>query len=1264
MAGEAYQVDYIINLRDNATAGITKFSQAASRLTKAAENLSAFQKQFNQISASFNKQLKLSVDTQRAHKSLDKILSKIRTIKKEAASVNLGVSGSVSGSSQKTRTVAAPSSRQTVSNNQSGLRQIVAPRGNKPLIPRNLEYQVLGPTRLGNVAMFDMFKGMGIAYGISAIGSGVRDIISQSTEYQNVMQTAKNILKANYKGGNFDKNFIDVERIAREVGVETKFTATEVADAVKFLAMAGLDMEAIKKSVRPIADIALIGDNDLGTTADVMTNIMTAYGIKPDEMRKTADVMTRTFTMSNTTLMELAESFKMAGSVLKLKNVPFETAAAAFGVLGDAGIKGTMAGTTMRTLMNNIVNPTKNQLKYWDILGVRRFDEYGNLRDINQIFGELNKLNVSDERSKEAQKRYEELQKKYKLDELQEGSDEYNKALAAYDKESEAIRRQYGGVDVFRLFRLTAAAGGGVLMNGVEKWNKIIEENFMSEGLSNELAEKKKGTIAGMWAQLTSAFQEGGLKVFEENDSKFRGYLQKGIGWFKSDQFTHVLRGVIDLVADLGKTLIKFTKMIVELYEKFEPLIKRFLKFQLYLKGFQTILVSFKQFGNALLYPISWLLGKIPMSSVTGGLPPVSGATSSAASSLPLLNRFAPGYATLLATGSPVAAAKANANYNPMNHAGNVAILKKYQAANKRFGAMNRFSGLGMLGGSVVGGLIGNNLDEDKGMMVGSLIGGGLGALAPLLVGSGPWGWIIGAAAVAITGITSSIVKYNREVAKAKSETEKYMASLRTLDIGKMDIASTDGIFNANLRITTSLLHTENEKLELQAELWRKIREEREGSQPQYDQSTSNNVIQQVLGYRDKYYSIGNIAKYTAFEDAREKLFGELYNKGLVQSYQSGDGTNARSFYTISYAGKTATYHGNRLGSSGGGVMENDYVNEIAALQAAFDPENPLVNKARIQLFSKLKRAKSVREYNDIVSGFIPSMNFPVIDENLDISKLKDKDFEAMLSDNSLMAYPEYAIPILKQLDEIVNSGQSYMRLLEIAKDFDFNAENVKLPMEETRDVLSGFTGNKIFSKEFGEFGTPEWIKNVRDYANSYYTTTDAIGNEVRVAEFEGGITGDAFNKEIQVLLEKVNEFYNSIPSELQKFYAPYIDEKYWNDIFDLSKYQDMSWHAPMAIPESVGPANITPPLKYGFSNWSYNGTGLQNEALALSSTKSSVSPNVTNNNNNNFSFTINVDTVKTDMDVDQVADFVTERVVDSLGMVSGQRYVPGFYNR
>lgn len=1241
MLGEQYQVDYVINLRDNASAGIRKFSQAASKLSKAAESFSAFQKQFNQIASSFSKPINISINTQNAHKSLDKILAKIRKIKQEAGSVNLGVSGGVAGG--RTGTAASPSysSRQSYAGRQPAVRPLVSPNGTKPIIPRNLEYQVVGPTRLGNIAMLDMFKGMGIMYGMSAIGSGVRDIVSQSTEYENIIQTAKNILKTNYKGKNFNSSFIDMERIVREVGIETKFTAPEVADAVKFLAMAGLDIDAIKKSIRPIADIALIGDTELGQTADVMTNIMTAYGINPNDMRKTANVMTRTFTMSNTTLMELAESFKMAGSMLHLANVPFETAAAAFGVLGDAGIKATMAGTTMRTIMNNLRNPTKTQSKYWDLLGVRRYDEFGNLRDINDIFRDLNNINGNGERSAEAKRRYDELQKQFapKFEGLQEGSREYNSVLAEYDKESEEIRKLYGGVDVFRLFRLTAASGAGVLMSSVDKWNKIIEENFLSEGLSNKLADEKKNTIAGMWAQLKSAFQEGGLKVFEENDSKFRGYLQKGIEWFKSDDFTAILRDVIDLVTDLGGALLKLTKYIVELYRKFSPLIKTFLKFQLFLKGANTIVGSIRQIGNAMMYYGGGFFKQMSRPSFAGN---AVGAGTGAFGSMLYYGIpkkwMGPGYKKLLETGSPALAVRANDNYNPMNHAANTALLNKYKSANRRINAMNSFSGIGMLGGSLLGGFIGNNFDSENGMMAGSLIGGGLGALAPLLAGSGPWGWVIGGAAVAITGIVSSIVKYNREMAKAKAATDSYMASLRTLNIGKMDISSTDDIFNANLRITTSLLHTENEKLELQAELWRKIRQERESSQENYDQNTGKNVVNQILGIRDKYYWKPNHpANSEGLYSARAELFGELSKMGLVSSYQSGDGTLARNLYEMSYGGKTVTYNGNRLGDVKGGKMENDYVNEFAALQAAFDPENPLINQARETFFSRIKRAKSPNEYNDIVSQFWSDLNLPGINDNLNINNLKDKDFDAMLSDNSLMAYAEYAIPVMKQLESIVDAGAPYIDLLEQAKNFDFSAENVRLPMEKTQAVLKGVIGDPFFGNGFGQFGTPEWFQKVREYANGSYLGTDKNGNKGLVPNFAGGLLGDDFKERIQEVFGSVNEFYKSLTPEMQRFYEPYIDESYWNDIFDLTKYNTNSWHAPMVLPEE---GNNT---QFRYKSYQDMAPENLNEALALKGKGNVINPNYTNNNN--VTLTFHIDNVNTTRDEEQLEEFVKNNV-------------------
>lgn len=1338
MFGEQYQVDYIINLQDNASAGIMAFSRAASKLANATKNFKQFEERFSKMTATFNKQLELKISTSRASRKLNRVIKQLERIDGLAKGINLGVAGGVSqigGAANRRNTatpVAAPVPRQPRVSQPQSPRPVVAPRGRQPLVPRNLEYQVLGPTRLGNVAMLDMFKGMGLMYGISAIGSGVRDIISQSTEYENIMQTAKNILKTNYKGANFNVSFNDMERIVREVGVETKFTAPEVADAVKFLAMAGLNINAISKSIRPIADIALIGDTDLGQTADVMTNIMTAYGIKPDDMRKTADVMTRTFTMSNTTLLELAESFKMAGSMLHLANVPFETAAAAFGVLGDAGIKATMAGTTMRTIMNNLRNPTKNQQKYWDMLGIRRYDEYGNLREINEIFADLNKLNGNDARSARAKTEYDALQKKYapKLEGLQEGSVEYNKVLAEYDKESEAIRKQFGGVDVFRLFRLTAASGAGVLMNSVEKWNKIIEENFLSQGLSNKLAEQKKNTIAGLWAQLKSAFQEGGLKVFEENDGKIRGYLQRGISWLKSTEFTDLLRSVFDLVADLGKMLLDFTKTIIYLYNKFSPLVKLFLKFQLGLKGLQTVLIALKQFRNAGLYALTFggrgaLMGgggSMVGSPVAGA--PMVGAYHSALYGLPLSKYYmGKGYRTLLETGSPVAAVRANPQYNMMNHAQNAAMLRRYQASQKRLTAMNNYSGIGMMGGAALGAIFGNNFDENNGAAWGSLIGMGVGSLAPLLAGSGPWGWIIGGAAVAITGITSAIVKYNREIKKARGETDSYLASLRTLNIGKIDISNADDIFNANIRITTSLLHTENEKLELQAQLWRRIKEEREGSQEHYDQSTSRDIIQKFVDFRNKY--AGNMftyAKNSAFDEKKRTITEELNDMGAFSSvtYDRNGENGSIYWYTMTDSnGNSVSYPGRVYteGSTNPYFSTGEHVNSIAALSLAFDPENPLLNEARADILNKMSGLKSLQEYNDAISQFWGKFGF-TIDPSKDISKLKNADFNALLSDNSLLQYPEYGVPIMKQLESIVKAYESQRDLLQLVDSFDFNAGNMSLPMKETQASIRAFTGNPIFnSAEFGQFGTSEWIEKMRAYANGTYKGTDQFGNITDIPNFKGGIGGDEFNKFVQDSYNTFIEFFKKLPQEIQPFYYPYFNKTYWESIggkVNLGELEGMyqpkdeneaaslypgyklgqfggypAWTDENGEPVIPGFWNMpqinapTVPLypngienyqvawqnaeqtQYGYKIpfYQYNpytGTGENifpqpalpstravNEALALAESGIKVQPNVTKNNT--YTFTFQIENLRTDMDEDQLSQFIDERFIPSV---------------
>ena len=115
MAGEAYQVDYIINLQDNASAGIIKFSQAATKLANATKNFDAFQKRFNEMTATFNKQLELKISTSRASSKLNRIIKQLEKIHNLSTGINVGVAGSAGGGATNRRVsttqVAAPAPR-------------------------------------------------------------------------------------------------------------------------------------------------------------------------------------------------------------------------------------------------------------------------------------------------------------------------------------------------------------------------------------------------------------------------------------------------------------------------------------------------------------------------------------------------------------------------------------------------------------------------------------------------------------------------------------------------------------------------------------------------------------------------------------------------------------------------------------------------------------------------------------------------------------------------------------------------------------------------------------------------------------------------------------------------------------------------------------------------------------------------------------------------------------------------------------------------
>ncbi len=551
-SNNTYTVSYNVNVNTGAaTTAINNLKSGIQTFNSSLQGLKLFRSEIGKATGALmafqKKSPAITINTTQATKNLGKVVTALTIIEKKIAAINgKGVSlrnttapkvasapATPTSGTRTTSIASAKSSNMTPWRSTSGIKASIT--GGAP-IPNN-----------GGMAI-DMLKGMGIAYGISGLGSLVSKVVNQAVEYDNLMKSVENILKSHDTSDDFAAKFADMAATVRDVGMETKFTVVEVADAAKFLAMAGLSLKQIKESIRPIADIALIGDTELGQTADVVTNIMTAYNISSTQMRDAADIMANTFTMTNTTLMEIAESFKYSAAILSTGGVKFEEASAAIGVLGDAGVKASQAGTTMRTILANIVNPTKKQAKAWNELGIKRYDSQGNRRDLLDIFKDLNKADVD---------------------------------------------VQY----FYRMFHRTAAAGAAALTAHVNKWQNVYIENLLSSGLSARLADEKKNTLKGLWAQVESVFVDEGVTAFSRVEGYLRSLMHSAIAWLKTDGADKAFKEVSKTLVEFMDIIIDSTKMFANIFGSMQWFIKPWIKFQLTIwpivKGFQALIHIF-----------------------------------------------------------------------------------------------------------------------------------------------------------------------------------------------------------------------------------------------------------------------------------------------------------------------------------------------------------------------------------------------------------------------------------------------------------------------------------------------------------------------------------------------------------------------------------------------------------------------------------------------------------------------------------------------
>lgn len=354
--------------------------------------------------------------------------------------------------------------------------------------------------------------------------------LNEAVEYANIMESARSILKVADKDlGTFEARFANMASNVRQVGIETKFTTVQVAGAVKYLAMAGQDINTINKSIRPITNLALIGDNDLAQIADLTTNIMAGYDIAPSSMYSVADVIASTISRTNVNIIETAESFKMAAGYLRMAGIDFSEASAAIGLLGNVGLKGTMAGTSMRSIATRLASQPKEAREILEKLGVK-FTHYVN------VYGER-------------------LEKIRPLVDIFEDLKSKGATLG----------------DMSKIFGRWGANAGMALMLNTDKLREFTAANRGSYGVSTDLAKVKQETTKGLWYQFTSTFTEMFMRGYEIMEPQIQRTLKSLMAGINTDRFAKGLASIASVLIDLFSLFAKFGTWIANNFHWIEP---------------------------------------------------------------------------------------------------------------------------------------------------------------------------------------------------------------------------------------------------------------------------------------------------------------------------------------------------------------------------------------------------------------------------------------------------------------------------------------------------------------------------------------------------------------------------------------------------------------------------------------------------------------------------------------------------------------------
>lgn len=299
---------------------------------------------------------------------------------------------------------------------------------------------------------------------------------------------------------------------AQQMGSTTKFSASESADALNYMALAGYDAETSMKMLPNVLNLAAAGGMDLARASDMVTDTQSALGLSLDETSALVDKMAKASSKTNTSVGQLGDALLTVGGTAKTMKGGTTEAATALGLLADNGIKGSEGGTALRNMLLSLQAPTDKAAGFLDELGVQVFDADGKMRGMKDIMLDM------------------------------------NDALGKLSSDEE---RTYFLSNIFNKVDLKSA--NALLSTNAERWDEVTEAIDGSKGAAEEMAKTQLDNLDGDVTTFKSALEGLQIQISDAVTPALRGLVQVGTAGLGA--LTEMMKWVNERFSEFGEGL-------------------------------------------------------------------------------------------------------------------------------------------------------------------------------------------------------------------------------------------------------------------------------------------------------------------------------------------------------------------------------------------------------------------------------------------------------------------------------------------------------------------------------------------------------------------------------------------------------------------------------------------------------------------------------------------------------------------------------------